>query len=145
MVRPHPQTLKLNNEKVLEIKNTFLVSNRVTLEVDVQGYESLLSSDIMISDWSGVALEFAFGFRKPVIFCDVPKKINNSSYLDLGLEPIENHIRDKIGLIWDTKSPIHQVISKCKNNINHDKLELLSNKYVYNIQKTDEAFIKFLI
>jgi hypothetical protein len=144
VVRPHPQTINLNNEKVIEIKNTFLVSNRVTLEVDVQGYESLLSSDIMISDWSGVALEFAFGFRKPVIFCDVPKKINNPSYLDLELEPIENHIRDKIGSIWDTKSPIHQVINKCKNNINNEKLELLSNKYVYNIQKTDEAFIGFL-
>ena len=35
---------------------------------------SLYQSDLMISDWSGVAFEYAFAFNKPVIFCDVPKK-----------------------------------------------------------------------
>lgn len=144
IVRPHPQTMKFNNEKIIEIQNAFSSSNRVTLEVDVQGHSSLLASDIMISDWSGVALEFALGFRKPVIFCDVPKKINNPKYLELGLEPLEDHIRNKIGSIWDTKSPIDQVIYNCQKNIDHSKLESISRKYVYNIKETDKAFIGFL-
>ena len=31
----------------------------------------------MVSDWSGVAMEFAFGLERPVLFIDVPRKTNN--------------------------------------------------------------------
>ena len=31
----------------------------------------------MVSDWSGAALEYSFGLKKPVIFLDLPKKVNN--------------------------------------------------------------------
>ena len=42
--------------------------------------KSFDKADLMISDWSGVAFEFAFGLEKPVIFIDLPKKINNSDF-----------------------------------------------------------------
>lgn len=51
----------------------------------------------MISDWSGVALEYAFGLQKPVIFIDLPRKVNNPDYQRLGLEPLEVSIRESIG------------------------------------------------
>jgi len=144
IVRPHPQTIKFNNEKIIEIRNTFSLDDRVILEVDVQGYDSLWSSDIMISDWSGVALEYALGFKKPVIFCNVPKKINNPRYLDINLVPLEVSIRNEIGTIWDIKSPIENAIIECKHKLDQSKFELLTKKYVYNLMKSDEAFINFL-
>ena len=144
IVRPHPQTTKFNNEKIIEIRNAFSLDDRVILEVDVQGYDSLSSSDIMISDWSGVALEYALGFKKPVIFCSVPKKINNPKYLDLDLVPLEVSIRNEIGTIWDTKSSIEQAIIECKNKSDHSKFDSMTKKYVYNLKKSDEAFINFL-
>ena len=64
-----------------------------SFERDIVGDESLYSSDIMISDWSGVALEYAFALKKPVIFCDLPRKINNKNYLELEIDPIEVSIR----------------------------------------------------
>lgn len=144
IVRPHPQTLIFNSEMVSEIRNTFLHSDKVSVEVDVQGHESLLQSDLMISDWSGVALEYAFGFKKPVIFCDIPKKINNPKYLELGIIPLEEQIRSKVGTIWDTNSSIGEAIENCKSCFNYDQLELLSKKYIYNIKRSDQAFINFL-
>ena len=42
--------------------------------------DSFHNSDFMISDWSGVALEYAFGLLKPVLFVDVPKKVQNDEY-----------------------------------------------------------------
>mgnify|MGYP003326545469 CR=1 FL=1 len=42
--------------------------------------ESLHRSDLMISDWSGAALDYALGLNKPVLFIDVPRKVNNLDY-----------------------------------------------------------------
>ena len=144
IIRPHPQTFKFNSEKIIEIQNAFSSNANVKLEVDVQGHESLLSSDLMISDWSGVALEYALGINKPVIFCDVPKKINNPEYLEIDLVPLEISIRNEIGVIWDTISPIEEAIIKCKNKDDRSKLDLPIKKYVYNAGRTDVAFINFL-
>jgi hypothetical protein len=144
IIRPHPQTIKFNNEKIIEIRNTFSLDDRVILELDVEGYGSFLSSDIMISDWSGVAMEYALGFKKPVIFCSVPKKINNPKYLEIDLVPLEVSIRNEIGTIWDTKSPIEKAIIECKNKSDQSKFESLTKKYVYNLKKSDEAFINLL-
>ena len=47
----------------------------------------------MISDYSGAALEFAFTFNKPIIFVDVPKKINNKNYEILNITPLEVSIK----------------------------------------------------
>ena len=59
--------------------------------------KSFDKADLMISDWSGVAFEFAFGLEKPVIFIDLPKKINNSDFELYKNIPIEVSLREKIG------------------------------------------------
>ena len=53
----------------------------------------------MISDWSGAALDYAFGLGKPVVFVDTPRKINNPDYQELGIEPFEVAIRETIGQV----------------------------------------------
>ena len=68
-------------------------------EANVAGQDSLHESDLMISDWSGAALEYAFGLNKPVLFVDVPRKVNNLDYEELGIEPFEAEMREKIGII----------------------------------------------
>ena len=144
IVRPHPQTIKFNRKKISEIEETFFNNPDVVVELDVRGHESLFSSDIMISDWSGVALEYALGFKKPVVFCDIPKKINNTKYLEIDMVPIEVSVRNELGVIWDTKSPINDLIFECLESINITKLDAVRKKYVYNSTKTDDAFIDFL-
>ena len=41
---------------------------------------SFYKADIMISDWSGAAFEFAMGLEKPVVFIDTKEKINNTDF-----------------------------------------------------------------
>ena len=53
----------------------------------------------MVSDWSGASLDYALGLKKPVIFIDVPKKVNDPNYTQIKPEPIEISIRDKIGIV----------------------------------------------
>ena len=75
----------------------------------------------MITDWSGSSLEFAFGFEKPILFVDVPKKINNPEFKKINLIPIEVSVREKIGKI-----------------ISPDKLESIPKELKELILRTDE-------
>ena len=67
----------------------------------------------MICDWSGAALDYAFGLNKPVIFIDVPRKVNNPDYQELGVECFEVWIRDHIGVV-SSSSNIIECIHKLK-------------------------------
>jgi YidC/Oxa1 family membrane protein insertase len=60
---------------------------------------SLLESDLLISDWSAMAIEYALGLGKPVLFVDVPPRVRNPKYAELGLEPMEMRIRWELGRI----------------------------------------------
>ena len=97
MVRPHLRTLSDSTELIGSIKEKFAKNPNFTLETGVIKFDSLNNSTCMISDWSGISLEYAFTFGRPVIFIDVPKKILNPNWSDITLEPIETSIRDKIG------------------------------------------------
>ena len=68
----------------------------------------------MISDWSGAALDYAFGLNKPVVFIDVPKKINNLDYQEIGLDCFEEVIRDNIGVVFKPDDDILECINTIK-------------------------------
>nr|WP_235661119.1 CDP-glycerol glycerophosphotransferase family protein [Candidatus Hamiltonella defensa] len=143
ILRPHPQTMKFASNQVKKIVHLHKESPRFTFENCVAGQESLHQSDIMVSDWSGAALEFAFALNKPVIFCDISQKVNNPHYQDMNLEPLEVSIRQMIGVIWDGQSPVAELIELCEQKSKNDLLEL-SHHYVFNQGHTDEVFTQFL-
>lgn len=97
IARPHPMTLKKNKSAIEEISKRFQEHPRFSLDQDVSSQDSLLKSDVMVSDWSGAALEYAFGTLKPVLFIDVERKVNNRLYAELDIEPFEASIREQIG------------------------------------------------
>jgi YidC/Oxa1 family membrane protein insertase len=88
-------------ECIRAIQRQFAGEHRLTLETGVGSFQSLESADVMISDFSGAALEFAFGCARPVVFVDVPRKVNNPEYERIGIEPLEVSIREKIGRVID--------------------------------------------
>lgn len=98
-VRPHPRTGQLWPQVISSLKKTFSGNPAFSLEVSVPFYDSLLAADVMVSDWSGAALEFAFGLERPVLFVDVPRKVNNPDYKTIAAIPIEVGIREKIGAV----------------------------------------------
>jgi hypothetical protein len=98
-VRPHPQSGRLKPELLSALEEQFGGHEACTFERNVAGHASLLASDVMISDWSGAALEYAFGLEKPVLFIDVPKKINNPEFDRIDCVPLEVSIREKIGMV----------------------------------------------
>ena len=134
-LRPHPQTIKFAKDKIDSILNKYSKHNMFNYEANIAGQDSLHESDVMISDWSGAALDYAFGLGKPVVFVDVPRKVNNIDYEELSTEPFEVFIREKIGKIIDTIK-IEQLPDFRKVQISKkiDQNVILDN--VYNIEKS---------
>src|SRR5262249_5822945 len=56
-------------------------------------------SDLLISDWSAMAIEYALGFGRPVLFVDVPPRVRNPHYAEFGIEPMEMRIRRELGAV----------------------------------------------
>jgi YidC/Oxa1 family membrane protein insertase len=61
--------------------------------------DSIMRSDVLVSDWSAMAIEYALGLEKPVLFIDVKRRIRNPNWRELGLEPVESSIRKLVGEI----------------------------------------------
>jgi len=130
-LRPHPQTIKLSKSKVDLIVNKYSSNKLFNYEANISGQKSLHQSDVLISDWSGVALDYAFGLNKPVWFVDVPRKVNNKDYQELNIEPFEVSMREKIGHIYNDNFQITK-----------PKIQAQS---VYNIGKSAQVAAKYLI
>jgi YidC/Oxa1 family membrane protein insertase len=97
IARPHPMTAQRTPAAIPALRDRFGSHERFTLEQDVASQASLQRADLMVSDWSGAALEFAFGRERPVLFVDVPRKVNNAEWEELGIEPFEASVRAEIG------------------------------------------------
>ena len=99
IARPHPITRKHTGASIDKLAERFAGDPNFSLEENVASQDSLQRADLMVSDWSGAALEFAFGTERPVLFIDVPRKINNPGYEELGIEPFEATVREQIGKV----------------------------------------------
>lgn len=136
-LRPHPQTSRLAANKLSKITSRYFDHPAFSLEIDASGYETLFSSDVMISDWSGAAIDFAFGRLGPVIFLEVPRKINNPYFDDISIEPFEVSIREEIGIIIKPDE-VNQIAAHAEAMIANSieigrSLRQLRDKYVFNL------------
>lgn len=98
-VRPHPRTLQRSKACIRGLDKTFSGHANFDMSLDITTFGPLLQSHIMISDWSGVAMEFAFGLERPVLFIDVPRKVNNPDYEAIDAIPLEASYREQVGAI----------------------------------------------
>lgn len=75
IVRPHPQLYEGDLSTMSILRQVALRSNgRITIENPNENWDSYLKADLMVSDWSGVALEYSFATERPVVFIDAPEK-----------------------------------------------------------------------
>jgi len=99
IMRPHYQSNRRTPEVIAAVREAH-ESHPAFEYIDRMGEtDSILRSDILVSDWSAMALEYAWGLEKPVLFIDVPRRIRNPNWRELGIEPIESSIRSQVGEI----------------------------------------------
>ena len=99
ILRPHYQTARLAPRLVQRLVTRFGPDRRFRHVDRMEESASLLESDLLICDWSSMAIEYALGLGKPVLFVDVPPRVRNPKYAELGLEPMEMRIRRVLGTV----------------------------------------------
>lgn len=98
ILRPHPETMKRTPKVVSAYTERFGGNNKFTLEQSIVSFESVFKASVLITDYSGLAFEYAFGTERPVIYLDVPPKIKNKQFNHLNIEPLDSKLRSEIGI-----------------------------------------------
>ena len=84
IVRPHPQSYTSEKELLEKLQAEFPDSDQLEWNSDNDNFEVLRRSDILISDFSGVTLDFALVFDRPIIYTETEfdKEIYDASWLE---------------------------------------------------------------
>ena len=136
MLRPHYRIFKDSKKLINSIIENFGNHNNFILEKGVIPSDKFHNSKCLISDWSGISLEYAFTFERPVVLIDTPKKILNPDSGDITMEPIEISIREKIGHVVSTNNleKIPEIIKNLENeNLLSEQIRKIRSETVYNI------------
>ena len=139
VLRPHPETYKHSPEKIEEIAEKYKHHKQFTLEKNITDDSSLFSSKALVTDWSGIAWEYALALKKPILFIDTPQRINNEDYHKLPIRSFEENMREKCGRIWDGKSPIADLINSNMNS------SLITSNYVFNVSKSSKIAAEYIV
>ena len=138
LLRPHFRIFKESKDVIRIIRDKFQNNNNFLLEEGIIKPEIFHSSRCMISDWSGISLEYAFIFERPIIYIDVPKKELNEEADKISLTPIEVSIREKIGYLVepDNLTEIPNIISEINDESRAEQIRDIRSKTVFNIGKS---------
>jgi len=68
IVRPHPQSFKSEAELMESLMKQYPESEQLEWNRDMDNFEVLRRSDILISDFSGVVFDFSLVYDKPIIY-----------------------------------------------------------------------------
>ena len=138
MLRPHYKILKDSKKLINSIIESFGNNPDFILEEGIIPSEKFHNSKCMISDWSGISLEYAFTFERPVILIDLPKKNLNPNSGDIPMEPIEISIREKIGHVVSPNNleKIPEIIKNLDNDNFSEQIRKIRSELVYNIGKS---------
>lgn len=135
IVRPHPQSFTSETELMDRLMAEFPDSEQLEWNRDIDNFDVLNRSDIMISDFSGVIFDFSFIFDKPVIcaeteFDDSPYDVWWLKRLPWGLSVIP---RLGAKLTNENRDDLKNLIDSCLEDDSYTKSrhEVLDEAWAY--------------
>jgi YidC/Oxa1 family membrane protein insertase len=148
VVRPHPEFLKRRREAMSQILQKW--SDRgVRFDMSSSPTQSLYDAEVVITDWSGIAFEYAFGTERPVLFIDTPRKVLNPEYELLDLVPVEVSLRERIGAVISPHSV--QNVAGCiehlldQRSVYREEIKRARAGCLYNWTQSAEAGAKAIL
>jgi YidC/Oxa1 family membrane protein insertase len=149
IVRPHPQQVRHMKEKFDSLKETYKNDPTIEIQTDFSSNDTVFNASLMITDWSGIAYEYAFTTKKPVLFINTPMKIMNEEYKKIKVEPFNIWCRSKIGEEVEVKNikSIDKKVSKMlKSSMEYNKkIDKVLKDSVYNLGDSSEVGAEYII
>ena len=148
LIRPHPQSFMVENEVIDNIKNELKEYSNLAWDSNDDGFEALSTTDLMISDLSGVIFDYAFIFEKPVINIKSDLNLLGTEANDLPYDVWELGMLYKVGkcIEADEIETLPKLISEILADDNlAGHLKSLRDQHVYNYMTSGEIAAKQLL
>ncbi len=146
-VRPHPMTIRRHPALIKRIQAHHAANPLFYLDTNSASSESLSSANLLITDWSGVAIDYAFAFERPVIFVDMPRKIRNQDFHLYELPTVEDAIRSRIGVV--VPQEIYRIVSAVEQALEENEqcgpTATQFDEFIFNIGSSAEIGAKALM
>lgn len=147
IVRPHPcfflPIYPQGRYIVDALAKAFQDVPLVEIERSIATEDSFHEADVMVSDYSGAAFEYALGTLRPVLFIDVARKTLNPNWEELGLPTFEDKVRFEVGRVLSpTNLPsIDREVTDLleQNDLYRDRIEKLRQSAIYNFGRSAEV------
>ena len=148
VVRPHPQYVRLFEEKIDRLARKY-AGQGIEVQKDFSSNKTVYEADVLVTDWSSIAFEYAFSTLKPVLFVNTPMKVVNPDYQELQTIPIDLVLRDKVGISLnpDSLEQVEDAVRSllCDNRFSRESLAALRDAYIYNVGHSGEVGAKYII
>lgn len=113
-LRPHPMSYLKNEISKDQIKNS-------GIKLDESKYTNFSKYDNLISDWSGIFIEYSLITKKKSYLINTPKKISNKIYDKYKNKPVEIVYRDKMALTYEVREILKLVDRLAKKKDEFEK------------------------
>lgn len=151
VVRPHPEYLKRYPLRWKAILNRWehIPEKDLYFEKDFSNNSTITDADVLITDWSTVAFEFAFSTNKPCIFMNTTPKIANPNYAEFAPEASDITLRDKVGVSLDLDK-VADVTNIARDMIENpktwrDRIEAIVDEMIFNRGHGGEAAGRYIL
>ncbi len=143
-LRPHPESFKRSISVINQLKKKFL-NEKFILDETFENINSMENAKCLITDNSGIAIEFVLLFKKPVLYFEDIDKIHNIKFNDYkDLITMDQKVKEAFGYtfrkenIKDLDILINKSISEFKNK--DSEIKSFINKNFYNYGMTIKNF-----
>jgi len=148
-VRPHPQYVRHCQARLSQLKERFAGENDIELQTDFSSNRTVFEADVLITDWSGIAYEYAFTTCRPVLFINTPMKVMNPDYREVDLVPFDIEARDRVGISVDTDrldtvgEAVHRLLTE--EIYTPESLKKIREEYLYHIGESGRTGAGYLL
>ena len=151
VVRPHPEYVKRFRPKVDAMLSRWEkeTGDNLVFETDFSSSRSIWESDLMITDWSAISNEYSYTTGRPTLFINTKMKVMNPNWEQLGIEPIEISLRNRIGRSLDKEEldRVNETVTEMLADRDqwHDRIMQIREENIFNIGHCGREAANYII
>lgn len=150
ILRPHPEFVKRFPQKMEAIIARYKDADgeNLIIETDFSSNRTIWESDLLITDWSGIAYEFSYATKKPSLFINTPMKVLNPAYERYSKPATEVSWKEQVGVSVDTDKldTIPEVVKELLENPEKYEAQITEalQRNIYNVGSSGTAGAKYI-
>lgn len=148
-VRPHPQYIRRRKKQLERLKRRYASAPDIVMQTEFSASSTVFEADLLLTDWSAIAYEYAYATRKPVLFINTPMKVMNPAYRKIDTVPLNILLREEIGssLDVDKLAEVGDTAARLLADAPayREKIAAFAAEYVYNPDRSAEISAQYIL